>query len=74
VDLLTGNASHSLITFWALRYIIGHKALDPEAGIRAAVEKRRHRQTGLENGKAGDRSSHSTQLAAALTLQGCRTE
>ena len=45
MDLLTGNAGHGLITFGVFRYILGHKASDPVAGIRAAVEKRRHRST-----------------------------
>jgi hypothetical protein len=45
MGLLAGKAGHGLITFGVFRYILCHKALDPVAGIRAAVEKRRHRST-----------------------------
>jgi hypothetical protein len=47
MGLLAGKAGHSLITFGVFRYILGHKALDPVAGIRAAVEKWRHRSTAV---------------------------
>ena len=74
MDPLTGSAAHDLITFGVLRYIVGHKALDPVAGVRAAVEKRRHRSTEVWSMvKAGGplQTQHSQ---SALTLQGYGTD
>ena len=61
MDPLTGSAGHGFITFGVFRYVLGHKALDPVAGIRAAVEKRRHRSTDVRStARRATATSHAT--------------
>jgi hypothetical protein len=90
MDPLTGSAGHDLITFGVLRYIVGHKALDPVAGVRAAVEKRRHRSTEVWSHGQGGRTAANATLAVRpdlarlrqrlvprddrVTLQKCHTD
>ena len=61
MDPLTGSAGHGFITFGVFGYVLGHKALDPVAGIRAAVEKRRHRSTDVRSmARRATATSHAT--------------
>ena len=55
------SAGHGFITFGVFRYVLGHKALDPVAGIPAAVEKGRHRSTDVRStARRATATSHAT--------------